>query len=632
VVDISVQALQSIVPFNFLDEDLIQSLIPSLTEVKYDQDTILFAQGQSRVNHLYIVRKGALEVYFENESSKTLQGFLTEDDIYGGISMLLNDGRSIRTVRVHENSVFYLLPKKEFLEICKGNESFSDFFTDTFGRRMLNRSYATILAHSTREDEDETMRLFDQLVAEVAKTDFISCPGEIEVREAAQKMTETNRNSMLIQKKDAYIGIITDKDLRSKVIAPGLPYSTRVNEIMSSPLITIPAEAPVSEAVLLMVERNIKHLAVTDAMGTVKAVLSNEDLLSAQGYSPVDLINEINDCDDSESIIPLQKKLPGLVKGFIANGARAENIMSLVTHISDTILKKLVTFALQQLGPAPAPFVFLVLGSEGRREQTLKTDQDNAILYADVPEEQAESTHAWFLKLGEVVCTALDATGYAFCKGDVMAKNPKWCQPLSGWKKHFTAWLHQPEPLAVMHSSIFYDFRAGYGDEKLCLELRQFLFSMLDKRADVFFFHMAKNALMMKPPLGFFRNFVVESRGEHRNTFDIKKAMTPIVDFARIHSLQQHVAATNTLDRLRQLTGKSVINEVELQELLQAYSFLMQVRLVRQVRSLESPGGTPDNYINPKKLTQIEQKMLKEIFLLVEKYQQKMSLHFTATA
>jgi CBS domain-containing protein len=186
--------------------------------------------------------------------------------------------------------------------------------------------------------------------------------------------------------------------------------------------------------------------------------------------------------------------------------------------------------------------------------------------------------------------------------------------------------------MAVMHSTIFFDFVGAYGDLSLTTQLRQYLLDLLGDRARVFFYHLALNSLKMKPPLGFFRNFVVESKGEHRNTFDIKKAMTPIVDFARIYALENRMEATNTQERLHQLFVEEVINEEEYHELVQSYRYLMQVRLVRQVSAITEDQNPPDNYVNPQKLTHIEQKMLKEIFSSIEKYQQKLSVHFTGIA
>ena len=246
-------------------------------------------------------------------------------------------------------------------------------------------------------------------------------------------------------------------------------------------------------------------------------------------------------------------------------------------------------------------------------------------------EEKLEAVSAYFLDFGDRVSTRLNEAGYAFCEGGVMGKNPKWCQPLSVWKDYFLRWIRTAEGEALLQASIFFDFRKAYGEEALILELRWFLFSSLTGWAG-FFRHLTENALHFKPPIGFFRNFVVESKGEHRNSLDIKSAMQPIVDFARVYALSNGIEETNTQERLSQLHIKKVLSYKDFNELDQAYSFLMQLRFARQVEASLEDKAAPDNYINPKKLSNIEQTMLREIFKRIEKFQTKMSLDFTGIA
>jgi CBS domain-containing protein len=248
-----------------------------------------------------------------------------------------------------------------------------------------------------------------------------------------------------------------------------------------------------------------------------------------------------------------------------------------------------------------------------------------------VDEAQLPGARKYFLNFGNKVCTWLDEVGYDFCKGGVMAKNEQWCQPLAQWKKYFAKWIHTAEPEALLQASIFFDFRPGYGNEGLIEELRSHLFKALDGWPG-FFRHMAENALYFTPPIGFFRNFVVESKGEHRDAFDIKAAIQPIVDYGRIYALKNRIDLTNTMQRLDQLLTRELITEQEHNELETAYSYLMQQRFVRQVTALLEEDGRPDNYINPKKLSRIEQTTLKEIFKRIEKFQGKLRFDFTGSA
>jgi CBS domain-containing protein len=449
------------------------------------------------------------------------------------------------------------------------------------------------------------------------------------IQAAAAVMSEHNASSIFVREpRGEFVGVVTDNDLRKKVIATGYNILKPVSDIMTSPLFMISREALIFEALMKMMQKNIKHLAVTDAEDKVVGVVTNRDLLRAQGQSPFFVVREIAQAKFINQIVQIHQQVPRLIQSLISTGAKAQNVTRFLTTVSDAILQKIIGFALDEFGPPPVKFVFMILGSEGRMEQTLKTDQDNAIVFEDTPSHSLKTTTQYFLKFSERVCNWLDEAGYALCKGGVMAKNANWCQPLSTWKSYFRRWIYTAEPEALLQASIFFDFKAGYGDVELVTQLRQYLFDAL-RNWPGFFRHMAENALYFTPPIGFFRNFVVESEGEHRDAFDIKAAMQPIVDYARIYALHNQIDETNTLERLNQLLVMKKISWEEHNELDTAYSYLMQQRLVRQVKAMVEENAAPDNYITPKKLSRIEQTMLKEIFKRIEKFQGKLSFDFT---
>jgi CBS domain-containing protein len=493
---------------------------------------------------------------------------------------------------------------------------------------MLDRSYAEIFARKILP-KDEAVHIFNVSVARLMNRDILACNHNVPVQQAATLMSRRKVSSIFIQNdKGQHIGIVTDTDLRNRVIAQGLDITIPISTIMSSPLSTIAEQLSVFEAMLVMMQKGLKHLAVLDSKGNVIGTITSRDLLAAQGQSPLFIVREIASSLSREELSAQQSRIPGLVQNLIGSGAKAENVTRLIATVSDAILHRLLEIALEEKGPPPVPFVFMIMGSEGRREQTLKTDQDNAIIFQDIPEAKLKEVKGYFLDLGETVCTWLDEIGYDFCKGGVMAMNPTWCQPLSAWCQKFTDWIHTAEAEDLLHSSIFFDFRGGYGDFTLIDQLRRHLFDALGGWSG-FFRHLTENALHFKPPLGFFRNFVVESKGKHRNSFDIKQAMLPVVDFARIHALKNGIAETNTVDRLYQLQKRGVLSEKDYTDISRSYSFMMQLRFVRQISAIIEENGKPDNYINPKKLSRIEQTMLKEIFKRVEDFQTKMSFEFT---
>lgn len=620
--------LSSVVPFSFLPEKALKQAVASLSLIRYPPNTYLCLQGETVINHLYIIQKGAAERYYEKNGVNTLSGLLGEGDLYGGISMLINNGIAVRSLRTTEESSFYVLPKKNFLDLCKRYPVFSEYFTDAFGKRMLDRSYASII-NKTIQPKGETLRFFNQSVASIYSKLPVSCDSTATIQQAAEIMSQKRSSSIFVKAPDgSFVGVITDNDLRNKVIAKGIDIHQPVEVIMSSPLRTISDKALIFEALMTMMQDNIKHLAVVNANAQVVGAVTNHDMLVAQGQSPFFLIREINGAENKEALFGKHADLPGVVKSLISSGAKAANVNRLITTLSDAILEKLVRFALEEAGRPPARFAFMILGSEGRKEQTLKTDQDNAIIFEDVPPAAQDAVQEYFLGLAVKINDWLDQAGYSFCQGDIMARNPKWCQPLGVWKQYFQSWIRTAEPQDLLQASIFFDFRRGYGDDSLIESLRNFLFESLTGWAG-FFRHLTQNALYFKPPIGFFRNFVVESKGKHRNAFDIKSAMTPIVDIARIYALKHNVQETNTQERLYQLHLKKVFNGTEYNEIDTAYSFLMQLRFVRQINAVIEEQARPDNYINPKRLSRIEQKMLKEIFKRIENFQERLDFDFT---
>ncbi len=622
--------LSGLVPFTFLPEEEISRIAESISVINYPKDTVLFIQGQSTLEYLYIIKKGAAERYYEENDEKTLRGMLGEGDMYGGISMLMNKGIAIRTLRLTEDSYFYILSNEIFLDICQKYAAFSDYFTDTFGKRMLDRSYAEIIAGSFKPQEVST-EFFSQPIETIVNRELLYCDHDMPIQAAAAVMSQQNSSSIFIRDANSdFVGIVTDNDLRNKVTATGYDILEPVADIMTSPLVAVPSQALIFESMMTMMQKNIKHLAITDSNQKVMGVIANRDLLVAQGQSPFFVMREIAQARFVNQIVQVHHQIPRLIQALIHTGAKAQNVTRFLTTVSDAILQKLIGFAIDEMGPPPARFVFMILGSEGRKEQTLKTDQDNAIIIEDLPAKATEEAMDYFQSFSEKVCGWLDEVGYDFCKGGVMAKNPKWCKPLKVWKQYFSDWIHSASPEALLQASIFFDFRGGYGDMNLIDELRDHLFESLVGWAG-FFRHLAENALYFAPPIGFFRNFLVESKGEHRDSFDIKAAMQPVVDYARIYALNNRIAETNTLRRLQNLMDQKLLTDKQYQELDAVYSYLMQQRFVRQVKASLEENGKPDNYINPTKLSRIEQTTLKEIFKRIESFQEKLSFDFGLT-
>ncbi len=622
--------LSKLPPFNVLPENELQKVQESLSKQSYPSGSTLFVQNQTLLNHVYILFSGKLEKYFQDQDHKNLSEVMENRDIYGGLSILFNRGLSIRTVTTLEDSVLYSLPKEYFLDLCTKYPEFIQYFTEQFCDQMLQQPYMSLMNRGAPSEEISVSPGFLNLsLRNVFSQDFVSCNEYLSIQEAARIMSRKKKSCIVIMNAlGQSVGLLTDNDLRKKVVSQNYPVHYPVKDIASRPLITLPAQAQVFEATLQMMKNGIKHLVITDDWDNIQGIATEQDLLLAQGKSPVYLMREIQLAESVQELKARHKQLPGMIKSLLDSGAKAAHLNRIITEISDAILKKIIGFALQETDEPPTSFAFMILGSEGRKEQTLKTDQDNAIVYQDVSPEKKEQVQAYFLHLGDKICTWLDEVGYSFCEFEVMARNPKWCQPLSQWQTYFWDWIHKVEPADLLHSSIFFDFRLGYGDKRLIQDLRNYLFKTLSNWKG-FFRHFAENALYFKPPLDFFGSLVLKTQGNKKNTLDIKQPMQLLVDFARVYALKYGIEDTNTLDRLEKLRQLGVLEQQDHDELVHAYSYMMLIRLSHQAEILAGEEGVADNLIQPKRLTYIDRQSLKEAFKRIKTAQGKMRMDLT---
>ena len=455
----------------------------------------------------------------------------------------------------------------------------------------------------------------------------LTCKMNCSIHKAAGIMKKHRQSAILIQTETGDdLGIVTDYDISHRFVAENMVPETPVYQIMSSPIISVSDDALVFEAAMLTQEESIRHLFTRGEDGRINGIIDNRDLLHFHQYSSSLLIREIHEADSVDTLAEAHDRLPRVIKTLIDSGAKSENITKLISKVSDLINEKIITFAIEELGPLPADFSFIALGSEGRAEQTLVTDQDNAIIYEDVEEDKKEETHAYFMALGEKVCKNLDQAGYRLCKGEIMAMNPKWCQPLSSWKNYFYHWITEATPQNLLEINIFFDFRTLHGKRRFTDELRQYIDDLLQKNRP-FFIYFAQNALIYKPPIGFFGKIVVGSSDKKPETFNIKNAMKLLLNFARIYSLQHNIAETNTLLRMKKLYEIGAIKKNTYEETTEVYNYLMQIRLKHQTIMMNN-NLPPDNFINPKSLTDIELAMLKRALSHLSDIQTKISFHF----
>ena len=615
-----------IYPFSLLSKLEQEALTTAFSFEKINKDTVLLEQEITRVEKFYILSKGHANYYYERNNTKLLIGELRAGDNFGGLSLLLNDAISIRSLEILEDSVFATLKANFFLNLCTANVKFQNYFTNEFGRCMLNKSFAGIISRQIK-DKEFNLPFFNRPIRAIFKPNISTCPGESSIETAALKMSRNHTPAILIKKDRHTIhGIVTDADLKTKAIANHMDLSQPVSRIMSSPVISISADCQVFEAFLAMVKNNTQHLAVYSQSGDITGIINGKDLILAQTESTYLLIKTVKSAQTIQEIEGIHSKLEKMLLDPIKNGSNPEYITRLIATFSDAIIDKVIGFSLDKMAPPPCKFAFLTMGSEGREEQTLISDQDNAIVYADTPHPKAAKKY--FDTLAHLICDQLDLAGYRFCDGNNMAKNPKWCQPLSKWKAYFNAWIRTSNPENLLYSSIFFDFRGTWGDMGLADELKHYLLSSI-KGWSGFLRHLTENTLYFRPPISRFGKLLVETEGRQKGSLDIKLAMLPLIDFTRAYALHNGISQTNTLTRLFRLYTRNALTKKEYTDIVRAYNYMMQLRFTRQITTIMDEEQPPDNYINPHNLSALDQKMLKEIFKMTENFQQKLSVEFT---
>lgn len=624
--------LKNVVPFNLLPDDVLAETANLLIEVRFNKDGIIYRQGVSKLKGIDIIVEGEYETFFyDSRHNKRLIEIYHRGEYYGGMTELLIKKKSLRTVFVKKGTLVYTLPRKAFNDLCQTFEEFYQHFTHSFGQKMLNEEFANFYKNPTDFESSfiTSEQLYSRRIESIEYRNIVWCKADTPVYEAAILMRQQKISCLFVKDDTGKIaGFVTDITIRDNVVARQLSYNTAVGSIMDNPIASINVHAFVYEAVLSMFRTKMRYLLV-EKDGEYLGFISRNKLLSEQGQSPLVFIQSVRQAVSVDELKRKWETVPQIVLQLLERGVHAAIVNQVITAVSDTIAVKVIEQVIRQMGQPPAKFVFMVLGSEGRKEQTLKTDQDNAIIYEDKANEHREEVREYFLAFATQVSGHLNTIGFSYCTGGFMAQNPKWTHSLSHWKKNYLSWINESVPETVMQVSTFFDCRFLYGDENIMHELETFLGEQFQDPMDRLFHFMAKNALQYEPPLtAFFKN-IRTFKVAQKEVFDIKKAMTPIVDLVRVYALKNTLFEPNTGERLKALKDKQVFTEQEVTELLQSYYFLMGLRLKTQAHQIMHEHVAPDNYIMPDQLSKIEQLTLKEIFKTIENFQLRIRMQFT---
>lgn len=559
---------------------------------------------------LYVVRSGAFEVR-DNEGQ--LLDRVEPGGYFGYPSLLTGDAITNRLV-VIEDGLLYQLDEDTFQQLRSASRPFDRFF---------NQAHAKRLHHAVRFREQNyqlTLRVVD-----LCSGQAVTAQPEETVADVAKRMTGERVSSvMVVDASHQLCGLVTDRDLRARVLAESRGMDTLLSEVMTRDPISVSPESLVFESVLMMTEHNIHHLPVTDD-GRPVAMLTATDLVKSQKSDPVFLIGEIGRQETVDGLQTISRDIPELLRSLIRAEASADQIGRLLTTVTDALTRQLIKQAIDRLGTPPVPFSWLAFGSQGRQDQTAISDQDNGLLASDA---MTHDDDRYFKALAAYVNDGLDACGYCYCPGGVMATTDNWRQPLVSWKKQFLRWINQPSSKALMHASIFFDMRCIYGDQTLFHDLQKTVCDAASGN-EIFLANLTVNALKLTPPMGFFKNFVVGRSGEHKNTFDMKlRGIMPLNDIARIYALSIGTEQIHTLDRLKEAISEKLLTLRDARNLIDAHEFISRLRLEHQGERLKE-GQVPDNHLDPSTLSSLSRHQLKDAFAVVADAQSALRIKFT---
>jgi CBS domain-containing protein len=584
----------------------------------YPKGHTIHRQNGPAAEHLGIVQSGAVKVFVRtNDGEDVLVDYRTVGDFFGLLSFACGDV-SRDTIIAEEDTTCYLLGRDSVLTLLRTNAEFAEYCFRTRLKRFVDLIY--------REIHDRTLMygggdklLFTNVLGDLAAKSVVTAPEDCSIRDAAAVMEEHKISSLLLVDSQGHpSGLVTDRDLRNRVVAKGRDPGGRVGDIMSAALIKSEARDYCFEALQKMMRYNIHHLLVVDK-GDLRGIITNHDLMMLQGSSPLSVAREIENQDTIDGLEPVSRKIDKTLSLLIRERAKAGHITRIISEINDRLLKKALTITEARLGPPPVAYCWLVYGSEGRKEQTFRTDQDNAILYED-PDGDGGDVRAYFSEFSVRMREALERCGSPSCTAGYMANNPKWCQPFSVWKGYFSIWVRNPTPDAIKQCRIFCDLRPVHGNILLAERLRSF-FAQQIRNKNIFFVRMAGVMLENRPPLGPLGGFATEKSGPRKGTLNIKlNALTPVIDAAKLSALELQVSATSTLARLSELKGRSGTVSPFAGELEDVFEFLMSLRLRHQFHQIEQ-GIEPDNLIDPHALGRLDASMLKEAFKVVRSVQ-----------
>ncbi len=593
-----VEFLRGSLPFNELDDPTLAKVARQLRTAYCPHGTRFDVNAEQ--DGLRILKSGAVDI---RDADNKLLDRLGEGESFHIVGLNAERGEVMATVI--EDALIYRLPDEHYQNLRGEHRTVDRYFSGQRNRR---------LRRAARYNPAPNAMLAP--IATVMNADVFTLPPDTAIHDAAAAMAERRISSVLVTEQERLLGILTDRDLRTRVLARQMDTHTPIREVMTQDPHTVSGADSIFQTTLAMTQRGYHHLPVVDD-GTLRGMVTTSDLILARQDDPVYLVQHISRQSDARGIADLLSGMSNLMVRWVESGMPAQQISQILTAISDAAAVRLIQLAEEELGPAPVPWAWMGFGSQARAEQLLGADQDNGIVIDDrVEPDQLD----WYRQLAVRVSDGLAACGYKYCPGKVMATTDSWRVPLADWQTTVSRWTQSPTEDAVMRVSIFYDLRVLHGDHQLVDALQQRMLATAGPNT-IFLAALAANVLDNPPPLGIFRRFVVDRDGEHRDSVDIKKrGILPITEIARLHALAHGITEVNTLARLEALAKAGHMTIIDSRNLCDALTFIQQVRVQHQSEQVLA-GEAPDNFVNPKILPRLAREQLRDAFTIIDEAQ-----------
>ncbi|MGI2171431.1 putative nucleotidyltransferase substrate binding domain-containing protein [Shewanella sp. MF05960] len=606
-------------PFDQLPEHVLIDVAKSV-EISYYRTDSMIVNFNDRITELYMIRSGVVELY---RRKGELYNRLDQGQLFGQMGLLTNNKVRFPAKAVKDTLV-YCIPESVFNDLCENYDDFADF---------VEAEDTTRLKQAVKGKTVEANALTTSKVKTLLTREPVILPCNSTIQTVAQIMAEQNISAVLIndpniddQQDSSFVGIITEHDLCAKVIAVGVNVDSPISQVMSTDLISLDHNAYIFEAMLLMLRNNIDHLPILKNKIPI-GLIEVADIIRYESQNSLLFVSSIFQQNSCEDLVSLSSQLKSCFVRMVNEDANSHMVGRAMSEIGRNFKQRLLELAEEKFGPPPVPYCFLALGSMARDEQLMVTDQDNAII---LDNSYNVTVHGeYFAKLADFVCDGLAACGYSYCTGDIMASNPEHRKTRSEWEACFADWIENPNPKALLNSSIFFDLTGVYGRVKWAEQLNTFILSKA-KKNNRFLACLAHNALNRKPPLGFFKDFVMEKDGRHNNAINLKRRGTaPLADLIRVHALAIGSQAQNSFERLEDIIDAGILPNSKGEDLQHAMELISLVRLRHQSSDIES-GIEPDNNIEPESMSDFERRNLKDAFLVLSNAQNFLKFRYSS--